>query len=297
MAVTGEPIRVLLVEDNPDDVTLVRLALGKSIGGFDVESVGRLDAARARVRASGIDLVLLDLSLPDRSGLEAFADLHAEVPETPVIVMAGSDDEGLAIRAVQDGAKDYLLKGSIDADGLRRAIRYAVEHDRMRQRIRELATVDELTGLLNVRGFTPLAEHHLRLARRTGQPVTLLFVDLDNMNAVNEAFGRAEGSRLLVDTATVLRQAVRESDVLARTGGDEFSILLTGSDPAAAATVLTRLVEAIATHNARSGRPYQLSLSVGAETYDPERPCTLDELIRRASQRMREARAGKPSSP
>lgn len=292
-AVAEEPIRVLLVEDDPDDATLIRMALGRSIGRFDVRSADRLDEALAAMREAPVDVVLLDLGLPDSAGLETFTRFHGEWPDTPVIVLNGAGGEPLAMQAVREGATDFLIKDSLDADTLSRAVRYVVERHRMQREIRDLATVDELTGLLNRRGFLPMAEHHLKLAHRTEQPPTLLFIELDGLEAVNDAFGRAEGSELLVDTAGVLRQAVRDSDVPARIGEDEFCVLLTGSSSGAAAMVLTRLVEAIATHNARSGRPYALSLSVGAATYDPEHPCPLDELVERAHAHMDEQRRRK----
>ncbi len=288
-----KPIKVLLVEGNEDDATLIRLALARTPGMFDVESAETLRAARARLASGSIDVVLLALSLPDADGVSALGSIRDDMPETPVIVLSGPGDDVLAARAMYAGAEDHLSKVRLDADGLSRAIRYSAERRRMRREIRDLVTFDELTGLHNRRGFELLAEHHLKLAGRTQQAVTILFVALDGMRQVNETFGREEGTQLLVDTAKVLRQAVRDSDVLARIGGDEFCVLLTGNASGAAATVLTRLVEAIATHNARSGRPYALSLSVGSATYDPEHPCTLDELIRRADERMHEERRGK----
>ena len=93
---------------------------------------------------------------------------------------------------------------------------------------------------------------------------------------------------MIQDTASVLTKTLRNSDVLARVGGDEFCVLLTGDDAVNAELVLIRLVEAVAAHNARAGRAYELSLSVGAAPYDPTEPCSIEELVERADALMYE---------
>jgi two-component system cell cycle response regulator len=283
------PLRVLLVEDNPGDARLIEHALADaSSRAFDVEHVDRVATGLERLSEGGIDIVLLDLSLPDSAGLQTFAIVRSCAEDVPIVVLTGLDDEDAATAAVQAGAHDYLVKGSFDSDAIARSVSYAVERHRMQQDLRRLATVDDLTGLFNRRGFLPLAEHHLNLVDRNKFPLMLLFIDLDGLKRVNDAHGHAEGSRMIQDTATVLTKTLRTSDVLARVGGDEFCVLLTGDDAENAERVLVRLVEAVAGHNARAMRPYELSLSVGAAPYDPEEPCSIEELMERADALMYE---------
>jgi diguanylate cyclase (GGDEF)-like protein len=281
------PLKVLVIEDNPADARLIELALSAGANGFEVEHADRVAAGIERLAVGGIDLVMLDLSLPDSSGLQTFAIIRSCAEDVPIVVMTGLDDEDAAA-AVQAGAQDYLVKGSFDSELIARSVRYAVERHRMQEDLRRLATVDDLTGLLNRRGFLPLAEHHLNLADRNKLPLVLLFVDLDGLKRVNDVHGHAEGSRMIQDTATVLTKTLRTSDVLARVGGDEFCVLLTGEDAENAERVLVRLVEAVASHNARQSRPYELSLSVGAAPYDPGEPCSIEELMERADALMYE---------
>src|SRR5262245_27263715 len=108
---------------------MLREATGAAI---HLERVDRLAAGleRLRLASPGIDVVLLDLSLPDSAGLDTFACLHAAAPEVPVVVLSGLDDETVAVRAVQAGAQDYLLKGRVESDLLVRAVRYAIERQR-----------------------------------------------------------------------------------------------------------------------------------------------------------------------
>ena len=120
--------KVLLVEDNPGDVLLLREVLTEFPNSpFELEHVDRLAPALERLNAGGIDLVLLDLSLPDSHGLETFARALALAPQVPIIVMSGLDDEALAIETVHEGAQDYLVKGQADSHLLTRSMRYAIE--------------------------------------------------------------------------------------------------------------------------------------------------------------------------
>ncbi len=120
--------KILLIEDNPGDARLLGEALSDAAGhSFDLEHVKDLGAALDRLAQGGIDVVLLDLSLPDSAGLETFAKTHAAAPEVPMIVLSGQDDEALAIQTVHEGAQDYLVKGQVDGRLLVRSIRYAIE--------------------------------------------------------------------------------------------------------------------------------------------------------------------------
>ncbi len=160
-------------------------------------------------------------------------------------------------------------------------------------RLRELALVDELTGLHNRRGFQMLAEQQLQIAQRTGRPDLLLFIDLDGMKRINDEMGHLAGDAALRRTAATLLAAFRTSDIIARLGGDEFIVLCPNTGPEMA----TRLVEELERHveDANSGGavPWRLALSVGCAVFDPHHPATLDELLREADAAMYAAKQGK----
>jgi serine phosphatase RsbU (regulator of sigma subunit) len=132
-----------LVEDNGGDARLVQELLTE-VGGitFELERVDRLAAGLTRLARGGIDIVLLDLSLPDSHGLETFLRVHAVAPRVPTVLLSGLDDETLAVLAVQRGAEDYLVKGHMDGGGLVRALRYAIERTRRRHAERALRVTD-----------------------------------------------------------------------------------------------------------------------------------------------------------
>lgn len=129
-------IHVLLVEDSPTDVLLTEEALAQA-SRFRLRSSERLGEALRLLSEAHFDVVLLDLNLPDSQGLDTLQALRRKNPKVAVIVLTGKDDEELAVRALQEGAKDYLVKGQADAGQLGRAIRYAVERGRSEESLRE----------------------------------------------------------------------------------------------------------------------------------------------------------------
>lgn len=126
---TGNPLRhLLLIEDNPGDARLLREMLDEEgLRDTEVVHVGCMSEAEGLLSGRTFDLILLDLGLPDAQGLGAVRRARAAAPRIPLVVLTGQDDEAMAIKALQEGAEDYLVKGKIETRGLLRALRYAVE--------------------------------------------------------------------------------------------------------------------------------------------------------------------------
>ncbi len=152
--------------------------------------------------------------------------------------------------------------------------------------VREISLRDDLTGLLNRRGFFSLAEQQMRISMRTGHNMLLFYCDLDAMKAINDSLGHREGDRALADVAQILRETFRESDIVARFGGDEFVVLAIETDETSVAVLRDRLETRLTDFNKSAGRPYNLRLSIGVATYDPLHTETLDEVLSRADTRM-----------
>ncbi len=144
------PVKILLVEDNPGDARLIREMLaGPEAPGFTIEWVPRLSQGLEHLGSGEIDLVLLDLGLPDSHGLDTFYKAYTQAPEIPFVLLTGLDDETLALTAVRKGAQDYLIKGETDANTLLRTIRYATERKKVEEALRRAH--DELEGRVQER--------------------------------------------------------------------------------------------------------------------------------------------------
>ncbi|HEX5163847.1 MAG TPA: response regulator, partial [Thermomicrobiales bacterium] len=145
-----QPLKILLIEDNPADADLIRDVLDDldataepGAPTFALAHADRLSRAQERLADGDIELVLLDLTLPDSHGFETFSTVASRFPDLPIVVLSGLDDETLAMRAVRDGAQDYLVKGRVDADLLGRTLRYSIERRRAaseRERLRQEQT-------------------------------------------------------------------------------------------------------------------------------------------------------------
>jgi two-component sensor histidine kinase/CheY-like chemotaxis protein len=140
-------IKVLLIEDNPGDALLIKEMLSETKGvNINLVQCDKLIMGQELVGKDKIDLILLDLSLPDSQGIETFIQMYEYTREIPIIVMSGLDDEEIAVLAVQKGAQDYLVKGQVDGNILARSIRYAIERKRSEYRI--MAALNEKEVLL-----------------------------------------------------------------------------------------------------------------------------------------------------
>ncbi len=152
--------------------------------------------------------------------------------------------------------------------------------------LRELSLTDQLTGLYNRRGFLKLASQHAAIASRTGEPLTVYFLDLNGMKRINDLFGHGEGDRALILTAGVLRKTFRNTDVLARWGGDEFAVLMVDAKKGWEESVGNRLSEAVEEVNAEGRLKHPLGLSWGFSSYDPGEGESIEDVVSRADQAM-----------
>ena len=124
--------RVLLLEDNEDDAEFVQeLTRGAPAEPIEISHVVRLAEAADHLRKERFDVVISDLNVPDSQGLETFLSLHAQFPKVPIIVLTGMADQAVALRAMRQGAQDYLVKGTIDTRRLLGSVRYAIERQRL----------------------------------------------------------------------------------------------------------------------------------------------------------------------
>lgn len=149
-----------------------------------------------------------------------------------------------------------------------------------------MASTDVLTKLANRRGFQMIAEPMIALCQRAWHPATLVMFDLDGLKQINDEFGHEAGDSSIKDFARLLLKVFRESDVVARIGGDEFCVLLTDPEEANSTCPLERLQERVDSYNAKRKQQYTLSFSAGVVPFDKKFHTSVDDLLRDADERM-----------
>jgi diguanylate cyclase len=284
---------ILLVEDNPGDARLVREMLnGGSSREFNVTHVERLAEARAElIQNLGTECVLLDLSLPDARRLEALMQLRAAAPEVPIVILSGLQDELLAIKAVQEGAQDYLIKGRVDSDQLGRAISYAIERKQSERSLEHKATHDPLTGLPNRVLFMDRLTHALAWARRHDTTFAILFIDLDKFKLINDSLGHETGDQVLIEVGCRLDDALRSSDTAARYGGDEFIVLCEDiKDDQQAIRIAQRIIDSLEAPLSLDSDNTFVTASIGVVVAGSDSNADPEMLIREADSAMYRAK-------
>jgi diguanylate cyclase (GGDEF)-like protein len=290
-------LRLLIVEDDVRSAVSLRKLLETSDDPrFSIRHVTTAAAACNVVETESVDVVLLDLGLPDATDLQALSRLEECVNEIPVIVLTGRGDETLAAGALHHGAEDYLLKGEIDHGSLLRSIRYAVErHHGVREMARvkkelehanrtleRLTLIEPLTELLNRRGLQQALSREVQHLRRGVTGAAVLVVDLDDFKRINETLGHAAGDVVLKEVGRRLRASVRAVDYVGRLGGDEFMLILPETDPPEVMRVAERIRVAIATAVIQhSSGTVTLTASLATLLLTSDMPA-VDQLLSRA---------------
>ena len=287
-----EAHRILLVEDNDEDAGLARRALAKcDETRFEIERATTLTAALPLAQKGEHAAIVLDLSLPDAAGFAALRELAVSLPHTAIVVLSGAGGWTAAREAVRHGAQDYLAKCPAGWEGLARAIEMAMERKAFEAELARRANFDALTGLASRTLFQDRLEHALVRARRTGERAGLLFIDLDGFKSINDTLGHAAGDEVLRLVAARFKTAIRESETIARYGGDEFCILvhpLPGT--AAAAKVAERLLAALQAPLEVSGQNMRITPSIGIAFF-PDDAKDASGLVRAADSAMFRAKA------
>ncbi len=288
-------VRVLLVEDNSDYAWMLRLVLTQIYPDqFELTQVDTLADAMTHLDGTPCDVILLDLSLPDSTGYETFLQTRHRAPDVPIVVMTAMDDKELALQSVREGAQDFLVKGDMDIIQLVRSIQYAVERYRNLADLKRQSLIDDLTGLLNRRGFLSLGAQHIKIAERSHRNMLLFYADLDGLKQINDRLGHQVGDEALKSIAAILRETFRSSDLIARLGGDEFTVLAIDAPDSTTGAILGRLQQKISQHN-RQSSTYQLSLSVGTARFDPQQTPDINTLMSLADKALYESKDSKSS--
>jgi diguanylate cyclase (GGDEF)-like protein len=279
-------LRLLLVEHNETDArVLLNLIRHGSGGSVEVTWVSSFVEALGHLRKNAFDAMLLDLFLPDSDGIESIRRV-SDRADIPIIALAKESAGVAGIDVLMAGAEDSFIKESINSQNMIRAVRYAIARHRRIGELQVLSQTDELTGLYNRRAFMTLGSHQIKVARREKHSVTLAFADVDGLKAINDQCGHMWGDFALKDISTVLKNTFRESDIIARIGGDEFAILWISEQSPSAESLHSRLKAGLDAHAASETRPYHLGLSIGFSLYPGDSDISLEDMLFETDRRM-----------
>ena len=289
-----EMIVVLLIEDNHDDALLIQRYLSKAIKvSYQIHHVDDLRKGLDLLNSSGVDIVLLDLGLPDAEGLSAFEKIYAMSSDVPIIVLTGHDDDDLAMEAVHKGAQDYLVKGQIAGSLLQRSIRYAIERKRAAAELKRLnellerqATTDPLTGILNRLKFNHTLNAEIQRSKRYAVPLSLIMFDIDHFKNINDSHGHHMGDKVLREIVDLVKENIRVHDLFARWGGEEFMIMATNTEQNNARLLAEHLRLMIGQHHIQGVGSVTCSFGVAQLINDTE-----DQLTQRVDHALYQAKA------
>ncbi len=276
------PHRILVVDDEESIGNYLTSVFFRY--GHHCEIAKDAEEALARIKQNKFDSAVIDVVMPLMDGLTLTREILKWNPEFPVMIMTGHAEEYPAQLALSSGAREFIHKPFSVEEFILRYHKMMKDHQ-IRETLLPLSLTDELTGLYNRRRFFVLTEQYLKVAIRAQKRLLLLYIDMDDLKWINDHYGHLEGDRALIEFAKILKKTFRESDIVARIGGDEFMVLFECTDQKDE-TLLNRLDENIKDYNARETRPYPLSISVGVAPFDPEHPVPIDELLSKADASM-----------
>ena len=289
--------RILVIDDDPQTAELARSWYKGQ--PFEVTDADNGERGLALARSERPDLILLDLRMPGVDGFTVARELKDD-PDTrtvPVIVLTACRDVDAKVDAFNAGADDYVTKPfefeEVDARiramlrrrgalvGLESTIRQLSDTN---QQLEQLLMLDEKTGLYNFREFRRRLREEWARALRYEDPLSIVFLDIDDFKAVNDELGHQVGDRVLVEFATLVAGGARANDVAARYGGEEFSIILPHTDGEMAVRVAERIRRAVREFVfVEHERPIRITVSAGVATYPSSKGVrSVDDLVRTA---------------
>jgi diguanylate cyclase (GGDEF)-like protein len=286
--------KILMIDDDRLQFRVTQANFTKFQGElYELEWSSTYEDGLAKILAGGYEACLLDYQLGPKDGLQLIREALAAGCRTPIVFLTAESSPQVDIEAMNAGALDYLVKGEITPRSLERSLRYALKLGETLEALRQLATRDQLTGLLNRREFDRIMAEEAERCRRFGQPLALVMVDIDHFKAVNDTHGHQAGDAVLREIAKTLTGQLRTVDRVARIGGEEFALVLMQTGRSAATEVAQRVVEAVAASPVviESGASLRLTISAGVAVL-PDDVSWLELLIGAADRSLFAAKRG-----
>lgn len=291
----GKDIRLLIIDDDANIRGNLKDILTED--GYKITSVGTIASARECLKNKFYHITLVDLNLPDGSGLELVKAIKQISKETMVIILTGFASLGSAISALNEGAFAYIQK-PFNVDELKVAIKrclaiqeLSLDNKNLLNRLKEFSLKDQLTSLYNYRYLAERLSSEFKRAKRYILPLSLVMIDLDYFKSLNDIYGHSYADRLLKEIAGKLLESVRGNDIVVRYGGDEFLVILPDTNKDGAIIFAKRLLEEMNEHIFDAhGKKLKLKLSMGLSSYPESGVNTESGLLNSVDEALRAAK-------
>jgi len=289
------PLVILALIRQHTDLLWISHLLNGARQGVKVYWCNSLPMLMDVIRRRSYDLLLWEEQLYE-SDQAGFLRILSQYSQAPVVALGACRDESHVKALLLQGAADYLAKGELRPGLLSRTIRRACYRAKSQANFRLRERMDSLTGILDRNLFYDRLHQALLRAQRNKRQVGLLFLNIDDFRTVNQSLGYKNGDFLIKMAAARIRQTLRQSDGLARVGGDEFAVILEGvTEDFSLSAVADKLLEVFARPFQVSQRDIELNVSIGLASY-PEEGRSVDILLQHANQAMFDAKEDPGSS-
>lgn len=276
MEVEQSVLKILICDDDKADRKLFRAYLQK-INEREIVllEAGKRDEIQNALDRGRIDLIFMDILMPEKSGMEWLDDIVRK-RIAPVVMLTGFGNEEIAVQAIQQGAIGYLSKIGLSKGKLVETINNAMKRWRElvlsranQEQLERLVNVDSLTGLLNRRAILSRLDEHVTNARRYGDSLGMIMMDIDHFKLVNDKYGHITGDDVLENVGSLLLRRIRDTDAAGRYGGEEFLLTLPKTDLSAALIVAERIRKNIKATKMKdfTGNAFSITVSQGLATY------------------------------
>ena len=283
---------VLIVDDQPMDRHVLARQLTKASSHYNCTLACDIEEALSLLEEQLFDICLTDFHLGNGSALDLIHKIQAMGIRMPILVVTGSGNDELGMEVIKAGADDFFPKEELSPALLSRTVQHILIRHRAIKELHQEASEDWLTATASRRHFEKVATIEVNRAFERQLPISILLVDMDNLKLINDTHGHEAGDIALKNVSSCLREELRQTDLLSRWGGDEFCILLDGTNESDAQKIAEKLRCAVQQLNIEyQNNALQTSVSIGVACYPNHRRVDVAEIFRAADRAVYKAKS------